>query len=106
MVARIAEHHRQEYSQTNSSDAQCKKHPRSYEQRYNLTTNPTYSMIINKPTVMDLVIRIFISVVGVVLNQDDRCKESTKKREEERKRVMMERFMSKINGDTVAMMEK
>ena len=55
---------------------------------------------------MDLVIRIFISVVGVVLNQDDRCKESTKKREEERKRVMMERFMCKMNGDTVAMMEK
>ena len=55
---------------------------------------------------MDLVIRIFISVVGVVLNQDDRCKESTKKREEERKRVMMERFMSKMNGDTVAIMEK
>ena len=63
-------------------------------------------MIINKPAVMDLVIHIFISMAGVLLNQDNRCKESTKKREEERKRVMMERFMSKMNGETVAMMEK
>ena len=65
-------------------------------------------MIINELAVMDLVIHIFISMVGVVLNQDDRCEESTKTREEERKLVivMMEQFMSKMNGDTVAMVEK